>query len=90
MTGPGGIGPETLREPATDDHIELACELLDRMASAGRSAVADGVLAFVEDADAASVRVAGFPGWTGGIGTWLDGGRKMVENMPTGSLEDAR
>ncbi|MGV9866148.1 enoyl-CoA hydratase-related protein [Rhodococcus koreensis] len=89
---PGGssIKAAQLREPATDDHIELACALLDRMASAGRSAVAAGVLAFVEDADAASVRVAGFPGWTGGIGTWLDGGRKMVENMPAGTLEDAR
>lgn len=66
-------------EPVTDIHIDLACTLLDAMATAGRSAVAAGVLVFADDADAASVRVGGFPGWTGGINAWLAEGRELVE-----------
>lgn len=77
-------------EAVTGDHIELACTLLDSMASAGRSAVATGALAFAEDADAASVRIGGFPGWTGGIDAWLTGGRNLVEILQAVDREVAR
>lgn len=77
-------------EPVTGEHIDLACTLLDSMATAGRSAIADGILVYPEDADAASVRTAGFPGWTGGIEAWLAGGRTLVEDLRSLDEEVAR
>lgn len=76
----GGRGTTVLDEVTWAD-VDLACGILDEMADAGRDAVRNGTLAFEDDQDAASVRVGGFPGWTGGIANWHAAGRQLADAL---------
>jgi enoyl-CoA hydratase/carnithine racemase len=74
--------PEQPRpETCTQGDVELACAMLDRIAKAGLEAVEAGALTFAEDADVASVRAGGFPGWTGGVACWTARGRELVREL---------
>jgi hypothetical protein len=71
--------PGATEDPGSDsDHseeqLDLVCALLDAMAHPATS-VSSGAPDLV---DAVSVRVGGFPGWTGGASTWQRDGRKLA------------
>lgn len=69
------------RKPIEIGEVDLACSLLDEVAEKALAAVDRGVLAFPEDADAASVRLGGFPGWTRGITHWAKNGRTLAYEL---------
>ncbi|UKA60501.1 enoyl-CoA hydratase-related protein [Arthrobacter sp. FW306-2-2C-D06B] len=71
---------EPFRSSIQED-VSLACRLLNHIAQAGIDAVASGTLVFPEDADVASVRAGGFPGWTGGVANWMAHGHRLAMDL---------